>query len=139
MTTILWVHEDALRSNHPAYSGFDLATAGCFVWDDAYLQKMNYGRKRLVFIYETVCELNIPIYRGDTVSILKELAQNQGADEVRMAETPNPELNKVARDLSEVMKVHVESDESFVALEREPSLKRFFGYWKKARPILLSE
>ena len=139
MQTLIWVHEDALRKDHPAYRDCDLSQSAYFIWDDAYLEKMNYGLKRLIFIYETVCHLGIQVYRGDTQSVLKELAASTGAECLRLAATPNPDLNQIAENLAQSLTVHIEPDDAFVSLEREPSLKRFFGYWKKARPVLMHE
>ena len=137
--SIVWVHEDALRSNHPAYHGLDLPDHGFFVWDEAYLRKVNYGMQRLVFIYETLCELGVPIYRGDTQEVITALMKKNKAQRLLVANTPNPELLHLMENLSKELTVVPTDDEPFVSFEREPKLKRFFGYWKKAKPILLRE
>ncbi len=137
--SIVWIHEDALRSNHPAYQGLDLQVHGFFVWDEAYLRKANYGMKRLVFIYETLCEMGVPIYRGDTEEVVTALIHKNQAQRLFVANTPNPELLHLIEVLSNHVSVVTTDDEPFVSFDREPKLKRFFGYWKKAKPILLRE
>ena len=137
--TIVWIHEDALGGQHSAYHGHDLRERGFFVWDEAYLRRMKYGTKRLVFIYETLCEWGVPIFRGDTCEVALALARSKGAETVLMAETPNPELMTVAQTIAAEMRVESVPAEAFVALETKPSLRRFFAYWKKAKPILLRD
>ena len=136
---LIWIHEDALREDHPAYEGLSLSACGFFVWDESYLRKVNYGMKRLIFIYETLCELGIPIYRGDIEEVVSSLMNEHQAKHLLVADTPNPELLHIINNLSDTCRVRVTGDEEFVTFEREPKLKRFFGYWKKAKPVLLRQ
>ena len=138
-STLLWFHEDALNLEHPVAHGYDVGEHGVFIWDPAYLQAMNYGFQRLVFIYETVCELGIPIFAGDTLEVLTELARIRGASFVRAPATPNPDLMRLVQDIPPTLPIEWVEDQPFVSLDRPPKLKRFFGYWKKARPLLLRE
>ena len=71
---LIWLHEDALRASHPVLENFSREADAVYIWDDAYLQKMNYSFQRLVFIYETLTELSIPVYRGKTADVLIEMA-----------------------------------------------------------------
>ena len=137
--TLIWLHEDALRENHPAHEGLNLNEDGFFVWDAEYLAAMNYGFKRLVFVYETLCELGVPIYEGDTESVALALMRARGATTLRTAYSPNPALKDIASSLGQFTSIVTFEDTSFVTLERPLKLKRFFGYWKKAKPILLRE
>ncbi len=136
---LIWVHEDALRATHPVMNKHNVQTDAVFIWDDAYLQKMDYGFQRLIFIYETVTEMGVPIYRGDTVEVLTYLANHLQVEDVRMANTPNPELLRLRDELSTKIPIVTVSDREFVTLDRPPKLKRFFGYWKAAAPQLLRE
>jgi hypothetical protein len=114
---------------------FDGAAPGSvavFVWDDAYLQQMDYGFKRLLFIYETLLELDVCIVRGDLVDCLGRLAREQGG-RIRVPETPNPRLQQIAERLRDEFEVDVIAELPFVSLTREPDLGRFFRYWNKAR------
>ena len=137
--SLIWVHEDALREDHAAYQDMDLCSHGFFVWDETYLRKTNYGMKRLIFIYETLCELGIPIYRGDTEEVAITLMQEHQAEQLLIANTHNPELLHIIKNLSNSINLRVTDEDAFVSLEREPKLKRFFGYWKKAKPVLLRQ
>ena len=136
---IIWFHEDALNLKHPVSRGHDVLEQGVFIWDPTYLKSMGYGFQRLVFIYETVCEMGIPIFAGDTCEVLMGLARARGADSVLTPASVNPALVKLVQDLSSDLPITWVEDLPFVSLDRPPKLKRFFGYWKKARPILLSE
>lgn len=136
---LIWIHEDALRESHPVNEGLNLSEDGFFVWDAEYLKAMNYGYKRLVFIYETLCELGVPIYEGNTESVALALISARGATTLRTAYTPNPALQDIASSLAQSTSVVTFEDTPFVTLERPLKLKRFFGYWKKAKPILLRE
>ena len=136
---LIWLHEDALRASHPVLENYNRETDAVYIWDDAYLKKMNYGFQRLVFIYETLTELGIPVYRGNTADVLMELAKNRRVEDIRMANTPNPELLIIRDELSHKIPIITVSDHEFVTFERPPKLKRFFGYWKAAAPQLLRE
>ena len=137
--TIIWIHEDALRESHPVYEGFDIKEHGFYVWDAQYLKEMNYGFQRLVFIYETLCELGVSIYQGSTESVAMSLANSRNATTLRMASSPSPALQDISSRLAEHLCVVTVEDEPFVVLDDPPKLKRFFGYWKIAKPILLRE
>jgi hypothetical protein len=132
MSDLIWLHEDALNAEHPL---FDLAAPGstaCFIWDEAYLRQMNYGFKRLVFIYETLIELPLIILRGPQFECLSRLA-GQGSGRILVPATPNPELQRTIDCLRQEFDVEVVNDRPFVSLSPDPDLKRFFRYWKKAR------
>ena len=65
--SLIWLHEDALCASHPVFSAAPSVCEAVFVWDDAYLQHAHYSLKRLVFLYETLCELPVTIIRGHTL------------------------------------------------------------------------
>ena len=137
MTTLVWLHEDALRADHPA-----IVTAGsdaviCSVWDETYLRNMQYGFKRLAFIYESLCALPVKIYKGDTVEVLQELAQQFDAEYLSIPTTPNPELLALAKELEHVINTRFIDDVPFVQLNKEPDIKRFFRYWNKAKKLAM--
>ena len=132
MSDLVWLHEDALDADHSVFDGAEPGSFAVFVWDDAYLQQMDYGFKRLVFIYETLLELDVRIVRGDLVESLGRLAREQGG-RIRVPETPNPRLQQVVEQLRGEFEVDVVAGRAFVDLPREPDLRRFFRYWNKAR------
>lgn len=131
MSDLIWLHEDALRADHPV---FELARPGskaCFIWDEAYLRQMDYGFKRLLFIYETLIELPLVILRGRQFECLSRLAA-QGSGRILVPATPNPELQRTIDSLRQELEVEVVSDRPFVSLPPDADLQRFFRYWKKA-------
>lgn len=132
MSDLVWLHEDALSMDHPVFEVAAPDSVAVFVWDDAYLQQMDYGFKRLLFIYESLLELDVRIVRGDLVDCLGQLARGQGG-RIRVPETPNPRLQQVVEQLRLEFEVEVVAERPFVTLPREPDLRRFFRYWNKAR------
>ena len=132
MSDLVWLHEDALSMDHPVFDGAAPGSLAVFVWDDAYLQEMDFGFKRLLFIYQTLLELDVRIVRGDLVDSLSRLAREQGGV-VRVPETPNPRVQQVVEQLRDEFEVDVVAGRPFVSLPREPDLRRFFRYWNKAR------
>ena len=132
-----WIHEDALNADHPAFQDLHEGERLCFVWDDEHLRDMGYSFQRLVFIYETLCELNAEILRGSTAEVLHSRAQASDASEIRVPDTPNPAIQAVVESLRANLSVSVIPEDPFVDLDRAPSLRRFFAYWKSARRQLM--
>lgn len=137
MSDLVWLHEDALCREHPVFEAAAPGACAVFVWDDAYLQQMGYGFKRLVFIYETLLELNLGIFRGDLVECLGQLARQHGS-RILVPATPNPQLRHTIERLSNEFEVEVIAEQAFVTLPREPDLRRFFRYWNKARKLAMT-
>jgi len=132
MSDLVWLHEDALSMDHPVFDRAAPGSLAVYVWDDAYLQQVDYGFKRLLFIYESLLELDARIVRGDFVDCLGRLAREQGG-RIRVPETPNPRLQQVVEQLRGEFEVDVVDGRPFVSLPREADLRRFFRYWNKAR------
>ena len=137
MSGLIWLHEDALRVDHPVFTAAGSDYPAFFIWDDAYLQAMDYGFKRLVFIYESLCELPLTILHGDQQDCLSGLARQHGG-RIFVPATPNPLLQGSFERLQQEFEVDVIADTPFVELAREPDLKRFFRYWNKARKAAMS-
>ncbi len=137
MSSLIWLHEDALRADHPVFAAAGSDSAAFFIWDEAYLREMDYGFKRLVFIYESLAELPVTILHGDQQSCIRQLARERGG-RVFVPVTPNPLLQTGIEQLQTDLEVEVVADTPFVSLASEPDLKRFFRYWNKARkPAML--
>ena len=137
MKKLVWLHEDALRADHPAVIEAGADAELFFIWDADYLQAMDYGFKRLVFIYETLCELPITILQGDTVTVLSELVESLQPGAIYIPATPNPELQQRIQQLANRYNVIVVEDVPFVSMNKEPDIKRFFRYWNKAKKIAM--
>ena len=137
MSGLIWLHEDALRADHPVFAAAGSDCEAFFIWDDAYLQQMDYGFKRLVFIYESLAELPVTILQGDQQGCIRQLAQERGG-RVYVPATPNPVLQAAVERLPKDLEIEIVADTPFVSLAREPDLKRFFRFWNKARkPAML--
>jgi len=136
LKAIIWVHEDALRSSHPVFFDSGNATRA-FIFDDALLEQKRYSLKRLQFITETLIEMNVPIYRGDTCACLKTLAAETGANQIRTADSPDPAIEQCATNLRESLDVVVVKDDGFLP-ELDGEFHRFFKFWDKVKKPLLS-
>jgi hypothetical protein len=137
MSDLIWLHEDALRADHPVFAAAGADSSVVFIWDDAYLQQMGYGFKRLVFIYETLVELPLTILRGDQFECLARLAGEAGG-RVLVPATPNPRLQQTLERLRGDFEVELVDDVAFAMLPQEVDLKRFFRYWNKARKVAMT-
>ena len=132
---IIWLHEDALRSTHPVCAAAPKGARIIHIWDDAYLQAAHYSLKRLVFIYESLCELPLEIIHGNTLDILQQCH----ADAIYIPASANPFIQKVAGTLSQCKAVTVIADEPFVTIKHPNDFTRFFSYWKKVeKTVFLS-
>jgi hypothetical protein len=133
MSTLIWLHEDALRADHPVFAAAGDAAHACFIWDDAYMDAMGYGLKRRVFIYETLVELPVDIYAGPIVETVRAVAQKYKATHIVTGKTPNPLLKEMMASVRGAYKVTSIGDAAFVQMDAMPELKRFFKYWNKAK------
>ena len=104
MSDLIWLHEDALRRDHPVFTEAGSASRAFFVWDDTYLQQMDYGFKRLLFIYETLLELPLTIVRGERFECLSELAGELGG-RILVPATPNAHLQQTIERLQQAFEV----------------------------------
>ena len=125
---IVWLHEDALRITHPVITAAQKGSRIIHIWDDAYLQAAGYSLKRLVFLYETLCELPLEIIHGNTFDMLQQL----DAVEIYIPASVNPFIQEIAGRLSKNRKVILVAEEPFVTLKNQQDFTRFFSYWKKA-------
>lgn len=128
MTTLIWLHEDALRLDHPVFARAPEAQV-VHIWDDAYLRAREYSLKRLVFLYETLCDLGVAVRPGET----REVLRAQTPEALFIPQSPNPFIKQVAADLAAILPVTLVPDEPLVVLETDSVFRRFFAYWKHAR------
>lgn len=129
--SLIWLHEEALRDSHPVFLAAPPLTEAIFIWDNHYLQKLNYSLKRLVFIYETLCELSADIVVGDTVSVLTQLPANV----IYVPATDNVEIKLMLTAIADKKDVIIVPDISFTAIKEMHEVKRFHAYWKKIEPF----
>jgi len=127
-SSLIWLHDQALRNNHPVFSAAPDDSSAIFIWDEDYFKSMGYSLKRLVFIYESLCELPIDIIHGDT----HETLRNLNPKNLFVPHSIDPFVTKIISELSQNRPVHVIRDEPFVRLPDDFTFKRFFNYWNKA-------
>ena len=130
---LILLHEEALRMTRPVFSAAPNGTKTVFIWDDSYFRQMNYSLKRLVFIYETLCEMPMDILRGEPLNVIKELAPSC----VYIPSSNNPLVCSMMRELKRVAQVEVVEESPFVKIKKPTDFMRFFQYWKKAERTAL--
>ena len=135
MVGLVWLHEEALRADHPVFAAVPAAKA-LFCWDIDYMAAADIGLRRQIFIYESLLDLDVKIIRGAASKVLPLVAQRVQATRLCVPDTPNPlirqELSNVKAALTGIT-VELVSDRPFVQLATKPDLSRFFRYWNKAR------
>lgn len=132
MSALIWLHEDALRMDHPVFKVAGKGAEAVFIWDDGYFQSEGYSLKRLVFIYELFCDLDVTCIKGDTAEILTSYGEGR---KIFAPKTPNPKFQNIMANLSDVTIV---PDIPLVVIADDVDLKRFFRFWNKAKTSALS-
>jgi hypothetical protein len=118
---IWWVHEKALFMP-------EQKLRCVHVWDDAYYQSRGYSLKRLVFIYETLCQMPVEIIFGDTQQVLIGLQKP-----IETPCTADSQILALARAVSQHTTVHWVSMPEFVHVDASIEFPRFYRYWKQAQ------
>lgn len=127
-TPLILLHEEALRLSHPVFTMRSDATNVVFIWDNSYFQQADYSLKRLVFIYETLCELSINIISGDTKQVISTIAPSV----VYVPFTHNPLIKEMIDTLDSLTVIQWVADEVLVNPQGS-HFERFFKYWEKTR------
>ena len=91
--TLFWFHDKAL--SHAALTAVSPESRALYIWDDTYFKTRGYSLKRLVFIYETLCEMDIEIIKGDTQKVLRTIAP----DRVKTFQTEDSVINQMITKL----------------------------------------
>ena len=125
---LILLHEESLRISHPVFSAAGNTTKAIFIWDEAYFCQKDYSFKRLVFIYETLCQLPVDIIQGNTVEVISQLNPSI----LYIPEANNPELLDLINSLKTIVTTRIIQDEIFSVIKKPYNFKRFFQYWKKA-------
>lgn len=135
MSALIWIHEDALRQDHPVYKQAGPGAEAFFIWDDAYFRSQGYSLKRLVFMFELLAEMDVTCLQGDSETLIRELAKGRP---IYIPDSPNPEFIQIIEALKKDFDVTVVPDIPMVIVPDDVDLKRFFRYWKKARKSALT-
>ena len=124
---VIWVHEKAL--NGSALSSLKPNAPAIFIWDEQYFKSRCYALKRLVFIYESLCEIEIKVYKGNTLEVLNSL----NPEKITTFFIPDSKISELIDQVSQKFDVDVIKPKPFVNLPEKYSSKRFFTYWNKAK------
>lgn len=124
---IILLHEEALRVTHPIFKVVPEGTKAIYIWDDTHFARANFSLKRLVFIFETLCELPIEIIQGRTLSVIRELAPST----LIVPATNNPLITSTIETLQTIVSVQIVSDNKFAVIKNPSNFRSFFQYWKK--------
>lgn len=133
--SIVWVHGDCLRPDNPALIHAPTAPA-LFVFDDELLRDYRISLKRLVFLYESLCELPVTIVRGDVAHELRTFATQHHATRIVTTASVAPRFQQIVTILKKSHHVTVLAEEPFVDIPGHTDIKRFSRYWQAARPHL---
>lgn len=126
-TPLIWLHEEALRITHPVFKAAPEGTKAVYVWDDNYFRQANYSLKRLIFIYETLCELPVDIIHGTTLDVVRELTPST----LYIPTTNNPLIVTIIDSLKAAFPAAAVEDEAFANIKKPSEFRRFFQYWNK--------
>jgi hypothetical protein len=124
---LVWLHDEALSGTHPVFSTAPKNSRVIFIWDEAIFQKRNWSLKRLVFLYESLCDLKVEILRGDT-----ELIFNQFSNlKIYVAESADPVTRAQIQSVAKTRPVQIVPNQIFAEFKSYKEPQRFFQYWKK--------
>jgi len=132
MVTLVWVHDGAISRDHPVFARAGDADA-VFIFDAEHYRVRGYSLKRLVFIMECAVHAGFDIREGRYTDILQELTPT----ELFVARTPDPDHKIVIDTLRKTTKITVVKERPFATIDREPDLRRFFRYWKRAKKSVM--
>ncbi|PZP85939.1 MAG: hypothetical protein DI582_04395 [Azospirillum brasilense] len=125
---LILLHDEALRATHPVFAAAPEGCRAVFAWDDAYFQKAGYSLKRLVFMYETLCELPVDLLHASAWDVVQHLAPGR----LYIPAASNPLLLGMIDTLRPLAPVTIVAEEPFVTIRKPIDARRFFQYWKKA-------
>lgn len=141
---LIWIHGDCLDPRSPALRRWPTARR-LFVFDDAILDRYRVSFKRIVFLYESLLEIEgIEIRRGSTVPVLLAAAAETGATRLVTIESVAPGFRRTVRrlEIEGPLTVEVVPPDPFVALSQGEDdrldLKRFSRYWQVVKGRALS-
>ena len=124
---VFWLHHACLRLPH----GIDTQNLrAIFIWDDELLRRQAYSLKRLVFLYEVLCELPVDIIKGDTIQILASYDRAV----ISTWQTDDADITAMVAALEQRdCNISVLKQTPFIAGTSAAKLNRFFQYWNKVQ------
>ncbi len=127
--TIFWVHDQAMNSKQCELEISDNETQAVFIWDNSYFYDRSYSLKRLIFIYETLCQLPVEIIEGDTLSVIQAWMPLK----IKTFYTVDSKLNLIIQQLSKSYQVEIIKPVFLAQIDSDRQFKRFFNYWNSAQ------
>ena len=141
MTDLVILNEDALRASHPVFYRANETPDTAFIWDPEYFQATHCGLKRQIFIYETLCTLDVEIYCGAFMDVFQALVSDLQPEHIFVPYSVNPLLQQRHEIMAAAMAVEsftIVKDDPFVIIDDLADLRRFFRYWNKAKKAAFS-
>ena len=133
MTTLIWLHEDALSKHHPIFDHVDNDYKAFHIWDNDYFKQVDYGYNRLQFIYEAMSDLPFDIYSGNITDIITNLADTFQSTTLLVPETPNQFIQEKLSVLNKKLTITYIPDDDFIPKSSHIVEKRFFRFWNKIK------
>ena len=99
---MIWLHPDCLAADNPAFVRYPEAKA-LFVFDEAEIAAEQWTLKRIVFLYETLLEIECAIERGDVVEKLIEA----GASKIVTVASVSPRFRELVAKLQTRVTVEI--------------------------------
>jgi len=131
MTRLIWLHDESLAMPKDISAGDQLI----YIWDDAYFAEQQWTFKRLVFIYETLCQLPVQVWHGETVAVLRQLVDSLGTDTIMVQSARDPVLKRYISQAIEIFPQIEESDApTLVPLSEVKNSRRFHHFWQQLAP-----
>ena len=134
-TTVVWLHEDALRPYSYAHTASSPNTVCIF--DTDYMRACHYSFKRCVFIYECMLTCNAEIYHGNTLTVLSSLIHEYKWKKLITLPTHNPFFHEIISRISDDIEVIIDERDTFCGGLDTPIPQRFMKYWWKVRKKVL--
>ena len=126
---LIWLHEKALGHSHPILQNINPKTKIVHVWDEMYYRQRSYSLKRLVFIYENLCELPVEIIMGNTIEVLRSYEP----DNIIVPHTADTVIQGLCDELSGHVNLEFIEEKKFAPMTKGYKFTRFFKYWKEAK------
>ena len=136
MSDLVWVHDAALRRSHPVFQAADGTAKAVYIWDESYLRDSRIGFNRMAFVLEALDLMAVEVHEGDTVQTLKKLCEAWGINQVVVALSPCPHLNRLINQVKTFITVTVVPDILFSPVQVDRPATRFFSYWNQVKPVI---
>ena len=129
---LIWLHEKSLKYKSFWQDKLGEDYESIHIWDNDYYKKRNYSFQRLVFIYETLCDLEIDIVSGNIITTLQSININK----LIIPLSIDTEITKICNLLVKEIDIKFIHDDKFVDIKEGTKFNKFFKYWSYAEKIV---